>query len=178
MVRLAWERWAPRLRGRQLAQPSDYRPHFDDVVLATRGDLPSRLMRPDLRTVPLIDWSELALATFNPEGSFHPVPLWAGVAALRACGFGGDVLRRLVVQPPGSEPLTEDDFKQMVETVPGSGPGALLILDDTGGLAAEPPVVEQPPTLAVRESQLSVYGRTIDWLVEREALTAVVDGRI
>jgi hypothetical protein len=172
LVATAWQHWIDEITI-YLEKPAEYpvAPHYDDLVLAAAGLMPSRVMRfrPSEMTPP--DWSELALegamATFEPERA----PVWALVAGLRAQRFGRELIQAALERHPQQE---ADRFVQRLLANAPSAPQGVLVI------TASPEPLEYSvtgPYLIIDQSQLDPYQPALDWLTGVGAFRSVIDER-
>ncbi len=167
----AWTRWRALLLvwTPGSSEPTAPAAYYDDVVLAAAGLGPGSVMRRGVDLMTVADWSALALAAFGETQVDRRAPFWAGLAAMRALGFGGDLLRRLFDNPPGD--LKPDP--EAVEFASGrgvAGRGSLVLTTDTAGLAADTPKFDQSPVIAVSADRVSDYIVFLEWLYDHKAI--------
>ncbi len=87
-VHAAWETWGPRIKLIGLSMQRRFDPSLPELWCAAAGELPARLLVPDLDGMKLGDWSQLVIEAIAgpPEGSRPYLP-YAALLALGQLGF-------------------------------------------------------------------------------------------
>lgn len=180
-----WDVWAERLTQYLADTTSTPSPvTYREIVLAAQERWPGYLFRRELHQMTVTDWSELCLGAFAARRHKEPeVPEWASVAALRALGFGRDLLqasRELLTSRKAALRTTLMNRLALKSTVDrllqGAGadrPGFVFAHRDANSMAEVPPATAGP-CLAIRKEKLLVYDDLTAWLGKHNAIKATL----
>ena len=157
---------AGRARGaRQVATPLNPPILYTDLVCLAAGLPLPGLLRPDLGTLTIAEWSHFCMM-MDRAGS--DAPAWGLVAGLAALGFGNGVLRA-AIDRAGKAPrstLAEVEAAAAPFLEPGSPdrPYVLLVTPDGSRLGALVPNPAEQLTFAVPEDSFDDYIELATWL--------------
>jgi hypothetical protein len=140
--------------------------YLDTVCLAAGLLLPG-LLRPDLGTLTIAEWSRFCMLM---DRAGPGAPAWALVAGLAALGFGRTVLHAAIDRAASALGVPPVDLEATVgsflEAAPDDRPHILLITATGSRLGDTVPNLAEQLTFAVPEDHANDYVQIVAWLAE------------